>query len=347
MAINQAHDFFIQLHLTERCNLRCTHCYQTGAKIDEMSLSEIKDIAVETAEMLKVWSDVHGIDFSPSFNVTGGEPFLRRDLYEIIGEIGNRGFEIYLLSNGTLIDQEAAETLARLGVKGVQVSIEGPEEIHERIRGQGSFTASLRGVQHLLEAGLTVTLNVTLSELNADHFAELVTLSSSLGVQRLGFSRLVPSGRGAGLVDKMIKKQKIKEIYEGIFSLSTEGLEIVTGDPLAVQMSSHGGEDAGPVATAGCAAGLSGLTVLPDGTLTPCRRLFIPLGNVRKDGLREVWATSEVLGLLRDRNSYRGKCGRCERWSRCRGCRAIAYAYSRARGESDFLAEDPQCFIRD
>jgi radical SAM protein with 4Fe4S-binding SPASM domain len=347
MTINQAHDFFIQLHLTERCNLRCTHCYQTGAKTDEMSLSEIKDIAAETAEMLKVWSDIHCIEFSPSFNVTGGEPLLRRDLYGIIEEIGSRGFEIYLLSNGTLIDQSAAKTLARLGVKGVQVSIEGPREIHERIRGKGSFTASLRGVKHLLEAGLTVTLNVTLSELNADHFAELVTLSSSLGVQRLGFSRLVPSGRGAGLVDKMISKQKIKEIYEGIFSLSAGGLEIVTGDPVAVQMSSDEGEDAGAVATAGCAAGLSGLTILPDGTLTPCRRLFIPLGNVRKDGLREVWATSEVLGLLRDRNSYKGRCGRCERWSRCRGCRAIAYAYSLARGESDFLAEDPQCFIRD
>lgn len=110
MAINQAHEFFIQLHLTERCNLRCTHCYQTGAKTDEMSLSEIRDVAAETAEMLKVWSDLHGIDFSPSFNITGGEPFLRLDLFEIIEEISSRGFDIYLLSNGTLVDQ--AKSLA-------------------------------------------------------------------------------------------------------------------------------------------------------------------------------------------------------------------------------------------
>lgn len=335
------------MHLTERCNLRCTHCYQTGARTDEMSLSEIKDAAAETAEMLKVWSDLHGIDFSPSFNITGGEPFLRLDLFEIIEEIRSRGFDIYLLSNGTLVDQEKAEILARLGVKGVQVSIEGPREIHEGIRGQGSFAASLRGVRLLLEAGLTVTLNVTLSELNAAYFADLVSLSSSLGVQRLGFSRLVPSGRGAGLVDKMINKQKIKEIYEGIFSLDTGGLKIVTGDPVAAQLSSDEDEDCGPVATAGCAAGLSGLTILPDGTLTPCRRLFVPLGNVRTDGLREIWSTSKVLGLLRDRRSYKGKCGRCERWARCRGCRAIAYACSQARGKGDFLAEDPQCFIRE
>jgi AdoMet-dependent heme synthase len=347
MAINQAHDFFIQLHLTERCNLSCAHCYQSGTATDEMSLSEIRAIVAETEEMLKAWSDIHSVDFSPSFNITGGEPFLRRDLYEVIGEIGGRGFETYLLTNGTLVTMERAEKLSRLGVNGVQVSIEGPEEIHERVRGKGSFSSSLKGVRHLLEAGLTVTLNVTLSELNADYFGEVVSLASSLGVHRLGFSRLVPSGRGLGLVDKMIAGERMGEIYRRIFSLNPDSIEIVTGDPVAAQMSCGDGSDTGPVPTAGCAAGLSGLTILPDGTLTPCRRLFIPLGNARRDSLREVWATSEVLRLLRERGSYKGKCGRCERWAICRGCRAIAYAYSLTKGRDDFLAEDPQCFIRD
>jgi radical SAM protein with 4Fe4S-binding SPASM domain len=347
MAINQAHDFFIQLHLTERCNLRCAHCYQSGVGTDEMSLPEIRAIVAETDEMLKAWSEIHSVDFSPSFNITGGEPFLRHDLYEVIDEIGGRGFETYLLTNGTLIDRKKATELSRLGVNGVQVSGEGPEEVHERIRGKGSFSSSIRGIKHLLEAGLTVTLNVTLSDLNADYFPEIVSMASSLGVQRLGFSRLVPSGRGLGLLDKMIRREKMREIYRAISSLQTDGLEIVTGDPVATQMSCGDGSDTGPVATAGCAAGLSGLTILPDGTLTPCRRLFIPLGNARRDGLREVWATSAVLGRLRDKSSYKGKCGRCERWATCRGCRAIAYAYSRTTGNPDFLAEDPQCFIRE
>ncbi len=127
--------------------------------------------------------------------------------------------------------------------------------------------------------------------------------------------------------------------------MKTENLEIVTGDPVAAQMDVAEGEDAGIVPTAGCAAGLSGLTILPDGTLVPCRRLFVPLGNVRRDALREVWANSEVLGLLRDRRSYKGKCGVCARWARCRGCRAIAYAYSLTAGKGDLLAEDPQCFL--
>lgn len=348
MSINQAHDFFVQWHLTERCNLRCTHCYQTGKGSDEMPLGDIKAAIGEMEEMLKAWSDAYGIDFSTSFNVTGGEPFLHRDIFEILEELRRRHFDVYLLSNGTLINKEKARLLSWLGVKGVQVSIEGPEEIHESIRGKGSFASSLRGVGHLVDAGVAVSLNATLSGINTGHFMEMIDLSSSLGVQKLGFSRLVPSGRGAKLLNEMLPKEIVKGIYEKIFSCRTNGLEIVTGDPVASQLTSpHDGSDSGSFPTGGCAAGVSGFTILADGTITPCRRLPIPVGNVRKDAIRQVWATSKVLEALRNRSGYRGKCGACKRWANCRGCRAIAYAYSRAQGEGDFLADDPQCFIDD
>ncbi len=346
MSSNESHEFFIQWHLTERCNLQCTHCYQTGNIGTELSLAEVEAVVDEVGDMLETWSARYGLPFSPSFNITGGEPFLRKDIFEILGIIGSRGYEIYLLSNGTLVSKEKANKLAQLGIKGVQVSIEGPEVIHDEIRGKGSFSQSLQGIGNLLAAGLNVSLNVTLSEINADYFPDLVALSLSLGVQKLGFSRLVPAGRGEALVPDMLGKGKVRKIYEEIFSLEVPGLEIVTGDPVASQMRSvFDGADAGPVPKGGCAAGLSGLTLLPDGTIVPCRRLFIPLGNIRRDSLREVWATSAVLAALRDRDSYGGKCGACVRWANCRGCRAIAYAFSRTRGADDFLAEDPQCFL--
>ena len=348
MAISQAHDFFVQWHLTERCNLRCTHCYQTGKGSDELPLGAIKAAIDEIEEMLSAWSDTYGIHFAPSFNITGGEPFLHRDIFEILEELRRRHFDVFLLSNGTLVDKDRAKFLSWLGVKGVQISIEGPEEIHEEIRGKGSFAASLRGVEHLIDAGVAVTLNATLSGINAGHFMEMIAISLSLGVQKLGFSRLVPSGRGAALLNQMLPKEAVKEIYEKIFSCGTSGLEIVTGDPVASQMmSSHDGSDSGSFPTGGCAAGVSGFTLLADGTITPCRRLPIPVGNVRKDALREVWASSGVLEALRDRSRYTGKCGTCKRWAACRGCRAIAYAYAGAHGKEDFLAEDPQCFIDD
>ncbi len=346
MSSNESHEFFIQWHLTERCNLQCTHCYQTGNSGTELSLAEVEAAVDEVGDMLETWTTHYGLPFSPSFNITGGEPFLRKDIFEILGIIGSRGYEIYLLSNGTLVSKEKANKLAQLGIKGVQVSIEGPEEIHDGIRGRGSFSQSLRGIGNLLAAGLNVSLNVTLSEINADYFPDLVALSSSLGVQKLGFSRLVPAGRGEKLVPDMLGKGRVRKIYEQIFSLEVPGLEIVTGDPVASQMrSAFDGADAGPVPKGGCAAGLSGLTLLPDGTIVPCRRLFIPLGNIRRDSLREVWATAEVLTALRDRDRYGGKCGACVRWANCRGCRAIAYAFSGMQGAGDFLAEDPQCFL--
>ncbi len=311
-----------------------------------MSFPEIKEAISEISDTLNEWKEIYGIDFSPSFNVTGGEPFLRKDLYEILSEIGSHGFDIYLLTNGTLIDKKKAESLFGLGVKGVQVSIEGTEKIHESIRGSGSFAASVNGVNNLLAEGLNVTLNTTLSSLNADHFTDMLELSSNLGVHKLGFSRLVLSGKGKSLLKEMLPAGTVKVLYEKIFSANSGSFEIVTGDPVASQlMNNNENKDLGNIPTGGCAAGISGLTIMPDGTLLPCRRLQVPIGNVRKDSLREVWATSEVLNDLRDRKKYKGKCGVCKLWARCRGCRAIAYSYSMAYGKQDFLAEDPQCFI--
>ncbi|MDH3391825.1 MAG: radical SAM protein [Desulfobulbaceae bacterium] len=347
MPISSLQEFFIQWHLTERCNLRCTHCYQTGTRSEELNLTEIRLVLDEIIDMLEAWSETYQLEFSPSLNITGGEPFLRKDLFEILEEMSTAGFAIFLLTNGTLIDKEKAEHLARLGINGVQVSIEGPEEIHNSIRGKGSFAASCKGVSHLVKAGLRVTLNATLSEINAEKFQDMIDIATGLGVQKLGFSRLVPSGRGLDLVNRMIGRAEVKKIYESIFGLDTGDLKIVTGDPVASQMRNgiEPVDDCGSIATGGCAAGVSGLTILPDGTIIPCRRLPIPLGNVRQDSLREIWANSEILEQLRDRSQYKGKCGSCERWAVCRGCRAIAYAYSLTMGEPDILADDPQCFI--
>jgi len=345
MPVNTAFDFFIQMHITERCNLSCRHCYQTGRYVDEMSLPEIRDAVSEIADTVNDWKDTYGMHFSPSCTVTGGEPFLRADLFDILSSIRNQGFDISLLTNGILADDTRAKSLSAIGVKSVQVSIEGPEQIHDSIRGKGSFSGSRRGIRNLLDAGITVTLNVTLSALNAGYFTDSIELAQAWNVQRLGFSRLVPSGRGEGLLKETLSIESVKDLYRKIFALDTGALEIVTGDPVASQVTGGNSDDQGDIPLGGCAAGVSGLTILPDGTMVPCRRLHIPIGNIRQDSFREVWATSGILEDLRSRSRYRGKCGVCTRWAQCRGCRAIAYAFSRAQGENDFLAEDPQCFI--
>jgi AdoMet-dependent heme synthase len=348
VAVTQPFDFLIQWHLTERCNLRCKHCYQNSEKSAEMSFQEICQVIVAADEMVRDWQKAYDIEFSPSFNVTGGEPFLRSHFFEILGKMAETTFDLFILSNGTLITKENAQKVADFGVKGVQVSLEGPERVHEMIRGSGSFSQAVAGIQILLEAGVKVSINATLSLVNAPYFMELVDVAVALGVPRLGFSRLVPAGQGMTMLDQMLSAEQVRQFYEKIFSLSIDGLEITSGDPIASQMKSPlSAEDQGVIAMGGCAAGVSGLTILADGTVTPCRRLPIPIGNVKLESMREIWATSPVLEALRDRTRYQGKCGACKRWAQCRGCRAIAHAYSQAKGELVFLAEDPQCFIPD
>jgi AdoMet-dependent heme synthase len=346
MPVNNPFEFFVQLHLTEKCNLRCKHCYQQGGLPDEMSLSEISAVIDEVSDMMNEWKKTHHIAFTSSFNVTGGEPFLRKDFFTILEELKFKGFDTFILSNGTLIERDGAKKLAQLEVKGVQISIEGPESIHDSIRGRGSFASSIKGIRNLLEAGIPVTLNTTLSGMNASCFMDVVDLASSLGVQRVGFSRLVPTGRGGDMLGTMLSREVLKDLYNDLFSFDAGGLHIVTGDPVASQLCKPAEDDGeNPFPSGGCAAGISGLTILPDGTVTPCRRLPVPIGNVRKDSLREIWATSDVLQGLRDKSRYEGKCGACSKWSGCRGCRAIAFAFSGANGNASYLAEDPQCFL--
>jgi radical SAM protein with 4Fe4S-binding SPASM domain len=340
-------DFFVQMHLTERCNLACSHCYQEeGHPPGEMSLKEVHAAVSEIAGTIRTWSELYDIPFSPSFNITGGEPLLRNDLEDILRLTADDGFAIFLLTNGTLVEPKTAKMLARIPVKGVQVSLEGPEKVHDMIRGKHSFASAMKGANELLDAGITVNFNVTLSAVNAGYIPDIISIAASAGVQRVGFSRMVPYGRGLAMIGKMLKPEDVRSVYEQIFSYRVPGLEIVTGDPLASQMQA--GDDVpetGDLPLGGCAAGVSGITVLQDGTLTPCRRLGMPIGNILKDSLRDVWANSVILNSLRDKGSYKGKCSRCTRWAGCRGCRAIAYAWSLSQGKSGYLEDDPQCFI--
>jgi radical SAM protein with 4Fe4S-binding SPASM domain len=311
-----------------------------------LSSGTLREAIHEISATLETWKTLYDIDFSPSVNISGGEPLLRKDLFDVISEFNTLGFEIFVLTNGTLITKEKAIGLARNNVKGVQVSIEGTESVHESIRGKNSFSRAVKGVKNLLNAGLEVTLNVTLSRMNAGSFRDIIKLSSSLGVQYLGFSRLVPSGRGEKMLKEMLSPDVVSDLYQKIFAYTSNGMRIVSGDPVASLLLRRDEHTApADIPVGGCAAGLSGLTILPDGTLLPCRRLPVPIGNVRKDSLREVWGSSEVLNALRDRSKYKGKCGSCSKWAYCRGCRAIAYAFSKAGGQGDMLAQDPQCFV--
>ncbi len=337
--------FFIQWHLTERCNLRCRHCYQGRGKVREMTAGEVKREIDGATQMFQAWEEEHGIRVSPSIHFTGGEPFLYRGFSDVIGYSKAKGYGVAVMTNGCLITKERAKKVFPLGISDIQVSLEGPPVLHASIRGRGSFHAAAKGVDHLVAAGSRVSANVTLSRLNFDKIEETVEVAKTIGFYRIGFSRMVPCGRGKALLDQFLTPQELKSAYQKILSMNTPTFEVVSGDPLAGTLSEMKLPSGCNLTLSGCSAGFSGVTVTSDGSVMPCRRIGLVAGNLKEKPLRAIWASSRLLWQLRRRESYRGKCGRCSLWPSCRGCRAVAYAYSSTQGRPDLFADDPQCWV--
>ena len=309
-----------------------------------MSANEVKDEIDGATEMFEAWEKEHGIRVSPSIHFTGGEPFLYDGLWSVVSHSRNRGFKVALMSNGTLLTREDAQKASLLGVSDIQVSLEGPPDLHDSIRGPGSFKAAARGVERLTEAGNQVSANVTLSRLNAGKIEETVEAARQLGFYGIGFSRMVPCGRGESLLDHMLTPQELKTVYLKVNSLNGPGFEAVSGDPLAGTLLESVPPAGCNLTLSGCSAGFSGVTITSDGAVMPCRRIGLVAGSLKKKDLRSIWASSRLLWKLRRRDHYKGKCGRCSFWPSCRGCRAVAYAYSVTQGRPDLFADDPQCW---
>jgi AdoMet-dependent heme synthase len=343
--MEQSYGFFVQWHLTDRCNLACRHCYQKGVSHSELSADRIAFFIRETKEMLDDWATEYELDISRSFQFTGGEPMLRKDLTRILTTARDEGFETFLMTNGTLIDKTAAEKIKRTGVSAVQISLEGMPETHDSIRGAGSFTRAATGINALARAGVDVTANVTLTKANAGEVLAITKKAASLGASRIGFARLVPEGRGASLGGEMLTPLEVKDVYQEIRHTKVSGIKAMTRDPISCLVNPDGlGDSCGGIAVGGCAAGLSGVSIMPDGAVMPCRRMNMVIGNIVETPLREIWAASPVLNMLRDKSRYTGKCGACEKWDVCRGCRAVSLAVTTEKGAPDMLADDPQCF---
>ena len=336
--------FFIQWHLTERCNLRCRHCYQERRKPREMSNDEVNREIDGAAEMFAAWEEEFNVSLSPSIHFTGGEPLLYQGLWDSIAHARQCGFQVAILTNGTLITADDAKQAAALGIEDLQISLEGPPGIHDGIRGNGSFAAAAAGVRRLREAGNNVSANMTLSRLNFKSIEETVRIARDAGFNSLGVSRLIPCGSGESLLDRMLDPQEAKEAFEQALGLSSATFGVASGDPLAGVAGGVRPAPESPLSLSGCSAGFSGVTVTSDGSVMPCRRIGLRIGNLHKTPLRQIWSSSRLLWRLRRRESYLGKCGQCDLWPSCRGCRAVAYAFTRSRGTPDLFADDPQCW---
>ncbi len=321
--------------LTRNCNLACVHCRAsavTGPHAGELSAEECRDVI----------DDI--LSFSgPTVILTGGEPLLRPDIFEIIEYGNDKGLRMVIAINGTLLDMEKARRLKGSGIKRVSLSIDGRNErSHDSFRGvEGSFDTVLRAARLLNEAGLPFQINTTVTALNVEELDDIYELVRSIGAAAWHIFLLVPVGRGTGLKGLELSAGAYENVLHGLYDKEKRNeLEMkVTCAPHYYRIVKEGGD---MPKSAGCLAGKSFMFISHRGVVQPCGYLEVACGDVLRDGVRRIWEGSEVFRRLRDLSSYRGKCGGCRYLRICGGCRARAY-----EATGDYLEEEPLCSYRD
>jgi len=338
----------VSWNVTRKCNLKCDHCYINATKDEyrgELTTDEAKRLMDQIAEVSR-----------PLLILSGGEPLLRTDIYDLLSYGADKGFRMGLGSNGSLIDEAVAKKLKNAGAKTVSISLDSSTpELHDEFRGvEGSWKKAVEAIKALKKNGLLVQVNTTVTQQNYEEIEKIISLAEELEVENFHLFFLVPTGRGTKIAD--ISPAMYEDMIKTTFSKT--GKHNLNVRPSCAPQFMRIAKDMGLDMRQwirGCLAGLYYCRVYPNGDITPCPYLPVKLGNMREKTFSEVWFQSEVLKNLRDFNKLEGKCGTCDHKHLCGGCRARAYGLSSdfidfcgdlnepAELRGDYLAEDPWC----
>ncbi|MEK7206162.1 MAG: radical SAM protein, partial [candidate division NC10 bacterium] len=214
----------ISWNLTKRCHLNCAHCYldadfRTGARADELTTRECRDIIDQIAE----------VNPNALLILTGGEPLLRRDLFDIAGHASHRGFLVVVATTGTLLTPEVTRRMAAAGIRGASISLHSlrPEAHDAFTRVAGSWEKAVRGARSLHAANLPFVLQTSAMSWNADEIPALVDFAARLGARVFDLYVLVCTGRGQGMTDispaqheaLLVRLYELQKIHEGRMSI--------------------------------------------------------------------------------------------------------------------------------
>jgi len=345
--------------ITRSCNLRCVYCHvdadQNPMK-DELTRGEKLELIQQVAEA-----------GSNALMIAGGEPLTAPDLPEMIHEAHQKGLYTVLITNGTLLTRENAGCLKEAGLDYVKVSVDSVSpEIHDFLRGKGCWEKAIAGIQDAVDVGLDTGISITATQANFREIPAIVQMAKELGCKRIIIFNFVPSGRGGNEVELDLDGEKRRKMLHLTMAetrckiLGESPLEISTTAPQAplvadrilnefsfnqlvkgaMKLLPYGRIQAGAAFfSKGCSAGITLLSVDPDGSIRPCDMLPLKIGNIREKTLAEVWTKNSVLIKLRNRENIGGWCGRCSIRDICGGCRARAYTYF-----GDLFGPDPNCF---
>lgn len=315
---------------TDACNARCLHCSSnsTCRSADELATSEVFRLIDQLAAAGVV-----------DLAISGGEPLLRKDLFDIIRHARAQGLSVGVGSNGSTLTARSAARLAELGVGRYQVSLDGLAHSHDTLRRwPGLFERVLRTIELARAAGLRTHVCCTINRLNFTELEDFTAFVAGLDVQRINWSRYVPTGRGAAGLDLTETEWheairlcvQMRDRYKGRIEMVTHLAQQILVDPQVAAMPGF----------IGCQAGIGQGCVTANGTVLPCVLLPVPVGNVRDETFGEIWRTSPIIQALQARRSLKGACAGCFFKDRCGGCRAVALAKT-----GDYLATDERCWL--
>lgn len=329
---------------TRNCNLACVHCRASanmGPHEGELGTDEALCLLDQIAEVAK-----------PIIILTGGEPLLRSDIFDLARHGTALGLRMVMALNGTLVTEKIARQLVDSGIQRISVSIDGSSaETHDRFRQvKGAFEGTLRGIELIKNAGLEFQINTTITKTNLDQIADIQNLAVDLGAVAHHIFLLVPTGRGKYIVDQAIDAAEYEHTLNWFYDqrASTPLQLKATCAPhyyrilrqrakeegISVNFETHGLD----AVTRGCLGGIGFCFISHQGIVQPCGYLDLKCGDVLQTSFADIWNQSDIFLELRDYDKLKGKCGPCEYKRVCGGCRARAY-----EATGDFMREEPLC----
>ena len=329
--------FYIQWHITNLCNLRCSHCYQDDfSRKDDLEWPELKRICDNILNTLKAWGRTACI------HLTGGEPLLKPELFLLLDYLNPQSVidELGIITNGLPITPEMIKRLSAFSkFKKMKISLEGADaQVHESVRPRETFEKVVGNLSLTRkEKGFETILMFTVMKRNYKSLPSLLRLCQELGVHGLILERFIPLGKGEEIREEVLNREQWKAVTKTLLTFLSSETEEDPFLPYQAFQVKFNGEDP-ELLGAPCVIGVDGLCVMPDGDVFPCRRFPVPIGNLLAQPLKELWEKSEILERLRRKENLKGRCGRCEREG-CRGCRSLALSMT-----GDDLAEDPHCW---
>jgi heme b synthase len=336
----------IAWEVTRSCNLACVHCRasaECGPYEGELDTSQCKKLLDEIA----VFS-------APVIILTGGEPLLRPDIFDIAAYGDQKGLRMVMATNGTLVTDEIARKIIDAGIQRVSISIDGLNaENHDAFRMvPGAFAGAMAGIEAMKKAGLEFQINTTVTRVNLGQIKGILDLAVNLGAAAHHIFLLVPTGRGKTMADQEIAPADYEETLNWFYEeslCSPIQLKATCAPhyfrifhqrkgPARVAAKGAHGDGTLHAMTRGCMGGSSFCFISHTGQAQPCGYLELDCGQIKEKGFEDIWNSSSIFKNLRDLNLYGGKCGRCEFIRVCGGCRARAYEIT-----GDYLAEEPYC----